>query len=139
MPTEAEWEFAARGGNESDGYNFAGGNYLWDVGWYYDNCQVDWPYEYQTEYGYHLVKQKYPNELGLYDMSGNVPEWCSDWYGPYSSSAQTNPTGPSAGTERVLRGGDFTSQEDECRTTFRSKSNPSNAIGGLRLVMSTKF
>ena len=139
LPTEAEWEFAARGGNESGNYRFAGGDYLWDLGWYRENCQVDWPYEYATEYGYHLVKDKYPNELGLYDMSGNVPEWCSDWYGPYGSSAQTNPTGPSNGSERVLRGGDFTSTEDECTVFYREKSDPSSAIGGLRLVLSTNF
>lgn len=96
LPTEAEWEYAARGGNKSKGYKYSGSNTLDNVGWYYNSGGKT-----------HPVGQKQPNELGLYDMSGNVWEWCQDWYGSYSSSSQTNPTGPSSGSYRVLRGGDW--------------------------------
>ena len=92
LPTEAEWEFAARGGNKSKGYKYSGSNKITDVA----RDDTDTPYKVAT---------KRPNELGLYDMSGNVSEWCQDWYGNYSASAQTNPTGPSSGTKRVHRGG----------------------------------
>lgn len=90
LPTEAEWEYAARGGRESNGYKYSGSNTVGDVAWF----------DYRSS-----VKSKQPNELGIYDMSGGVREWCSDWYGSYSSDAQTNPTGPSSGSDRVLRGG----------------------------------
>ena len=96
LPTEAEWEYAARGGNQSKGYKYSGSNTLDNVAWYYNSGGKT-----------HPVGQKQPNELGLYDMSGNVWEWCQDWYGSYSSSSQTNPTGPSSGSYRVLRGGDW--------------------------------
>ena len=98
LPTEAEWEYAARGGNRSRGYKYAGSNDLNSVAWYEDNSGN------QT----HEVGSKQPNELGLYDMSGNVTEWCQDWYDSkyYSSSPQSNPQGPSSGTYyRVIRGG----------------------------------
>ena len=95
LPTEAEWEYAARGGNRSRGYKYSGSNNPSDVSWDIDNSGD------KT----HPVGSKRPNELGLYDMSGNVYEWCSDWYGTYSSSSQTNPTGPSSGWGRVKRGG----------------------------------
>ena len=100
LPTEAEWEYAARGGNQSRGYKFAGSNNVDDVAWYEDN----------SGNSTHAVATKAPNELGLYDMSGNVKEWCNDWYGSYSSDDQTNPTGPSEPNERnerVTRGGDW--------------------------------
>ena len=102
LPTEAEWEYAARGGNKSKGYKYSGSNTIDDVAWYYDNA-----YNTSNNYGTHQVGTKSPNELGIYDMSGNVYEWCSDWYSSsyYSSSPSSNPTGPTSGSYRVLRGG----------------------------------
>lgn len=95
LPTEAEWEYAARGGNKSNGYKYSGSNTVNEVAWHSDNSDVH----------DHQVGTKAPNELGLYDMSGNVKEWCSDWYGFYSSMAQTDPIGPSSGSYRVVRNG----------------------------------
>ena len=116
LPTEAEWEFAARGGSRSRGYQYAGSNNLGDVGWYWDNAGR------KTQ----VVGQKTPNELGLYDMSGNVWEWCQDWYGDYSSSAQTNPTGPSTGSYRVGRGGSWVNDPQVCRVAGRDGYDPGN-------------
>lgn len=109
LPTEAEWEYAARGGNKSKGYKYSGSNTLDNVAWYTNNSSR------KT----HPVGQKQPNELGLYDMSGNVWEWCQDWYGSYSSSSQTNPTGPSSGSCRVLRGGSWVRNARRCRVSYR--------------------
>jgi formylglycine-generating enzyme required for sulfatase activity len=97
LPTEAEWEYAARGGVQSEGYVYAGSNKLDEVGWYNENAG------FKT----HTVGQKMPNELGLYDMSGNVWEWCADRYGDYPLEPQTNPKGPRGGTLRVYRGGSW--------------------------------
>ena len=128
MPTEAEWEYAARGGNRSKGYKYAGSDDLDEVGWYGDNSE-----EYT-----HPVGRKKPNELGLYDMSGNVFEWCQDWAGDYSSEAQTNPTGPQSGGYRVLRGGSFWNFAGYCRVSYRASHDPGDGRVnfGLRLVLS---
>ena len=125
LSTEAEWEFAARGGNRSAYTQYAGGRNLGSVAWYEGNSG-------NTT---HDVATKSPNELGLYDMSGNVWEWCQDWYGSYSSSAQTNPTGPSSGSYRVLRGGSWGSSARHCRVANRY-STPSYRGDdlGLRLA-----
>ena len=118
LPTEAEWEYAARGGHKSQGYEYTGSNNVDDVGWYEGNSGG------QT----HPVGQKQPNELGLYDMSGNMWEWCWDWYGKdyYASSPVSDPTGPSSGTgvyiadaDRARRGGSYREKSDVLRVTFR--------------------
>ena len=128
LPTEAEWEYAARGGSKSKGYRYSGSNDLDAVGWY-DNNSDD-----KT----HPVAQKQPNELGLYDMSGNVWEWCSDWYGSYSSSPQNNPQGPNSGSRRVLRGGSWSSIVRYCRVAMRTGGPPDGGgfHPGFRLVLS---
>ena len=118
LPTEAEWEFAARGGNNSRGYKYSGSNTVGDVAWYNSNRT-------------HPVGTKAANELGIYDMSGNVLEWCSDWFGSYSSNAQTNPTGPSSGSDRVLRGGSWYHDAIYARVSFRGYWNPGTRNFGL--------
>lgn len=127
LPTEAEWEFACRGGNNSRGYKYSGSNNLGSVAWYDDNSGG------QT----HPVATKAPNELGIYDMSGNVWEWCQDWYGDYSSNSQTNPTGASSGSRRVLRGGCWYGSAWGVRVSFRNRSTPGlrNILSGLRLAL----
>ena len=125
LPTEAEWEFAARGGNKSFGYKYAGGNIIGDVAWYDGNSTKT-----------HVVAQKQPNELGLYDMSGNVYEWCQDWFGSYSSAAQTNPTGPASASYRVARGGSYDFTAQGCRVSHRVGGDPTLLYRdvGLRLA-----
>ena len=128
MPTEAEWEYAARGGNRSKGYKYAGSDNLDEVGWYKDN----------SGYHTHPVGLKKPNELCLYDMSGNVWEWCQDWYGDYTNEAQTNPAGPQSGGFRVLRGGSDWYDARDCRVSGRFNGGPGLRYDsrGLRLVLS---
>ena len=128
LPTEAQWEYAARGGSKSRGYKYSGSNDVGNVAWYMDNTNVN---------GSHNVKTKSPNELGLYDMSGNVWEWCQDWYGSYSSGSQTNPTGASGGSSRVIRGGYWGSSAEGCRVSSRFYAPPSLRVGylGLRLAL----
>ena len=128
LPTEAEWEFAARGGNYSRHYKYSGSNYISDVAWYCDNSGN------RT----HPVGTKQANELGLYDMSGNVWEWCSDWYGSYSSYSQSNPTGATSGFGRVERGGNWCGLARYCCSSHRSYYAPGNSFDdlGLRLVLS---
>ncbi len=127
LPTEAEWEFAARGGNKSKGYKYSGSNTLDDVAWYNDNNIS------KT----HPVATKAPNELGLYDMSGNVWECCHDWSGGYNGGAQTNPTGPTSGSNRVYRGGSWFSNARRCRVSSRSNFSPSSSYSflGFRLAL----
>ena len=127
MPTEAEWEFAARGGNKSSGYKYSGSDNPDEVAWVESNSGG------KT----HPVGTKRPNELGLYDMSGNLWEWCQDWTGHYSSAEQTNPSGPEEGNHRIMRGGSWTYSQTFCRVSRRNYI--SNTIGvsncGLRLAM----
>ena len=126
LPTEAQWEYAARGGNKSKGYTYSGSDAEDDVAWYW----------YNSDRMTHPVKTKAPNELGIYDMSGNVWEWCSDWYGDYSSAAQTDPTGPATGSYRVRRGGSWDDIAASCRVAYRISGAPTNTINylGLRLA-----
>ena len=134
LPTEAEWEFAARGGNKSKGYKYSGSNTLDNVGWYWKNSgdrylsgtdkDWDWNKIKNNNGRTHPVKTKSPNELGIYDMSGNVYEWCQDWKGTYSSSVQTNPSGPSSGSYRVFRGGSWYYFAGRCRSSNRGDITP---------------
>ncbi len=127
LPTEAEWEYAARGGNKSRGYKYSGSNDLGSVAWYTNNSGS------KT----HDVKTKQANELGLYDMSGNVYEWCQDKWGDYKSGSQTNPNGPSSGSTRVVRGGCWGAGPQFCRSPYRASYNPSHGFDnlGLRLAL----
>ncbi|MDY5005984.1 MAG: formylglycine-generating enzyme family protein, partial [Prevotella sp.] len=128
LPTEAEWEYACRGGKKSRGYKYSGSNTIDDVAWYGGNSSE------MT----HPVGTKSPNELGIYDMTGNVWEWCQDRYGSYSSAAQTNPTGASSDSRRVYRGGGWSSNAWYCRSSYRFLSAPDYRTihQGLRLVLS---
>ena len=127
LPTEAEWEYAARGGKYSRGYKYSGSNNSDEVAWYGSNSGS------KT----HSVKTKKANELGLYDMSGNVWEWCNDWWGCYQSNSQTNPTGPSEGESRVLRGGGWCYFDMGVRVSRRDYLTPGyrHIIIGLRLAL----
>ena len=127
LPTEAEWEFAARGGNKSTGCKYSGSNAIDNVAWCGSNSEL------KT----HDVKTKSPNELGIYDMSGNAWEWCQDWKGDYSSYPQTNPTGPSSGLNRVNRGGCWGNYANGCRSSYRFSFTPSyrGSNLGLRLAL----
>ena len=128
LPTEAEWEYAARGGRKSRGYQYSGSFNISDVAWYNGNSGNK----------IHPVGMKQANELGVYDMSGNVCEWCQDWYGSYVSSSQTNPLGANSGSFRVCRGGSWYFDTGNCRSSFRSRGNPDTRSRylGFRLVLS---
>ncbi len=131
LPTEAEWEYAARGGNKSKGYRYSGSNNLDAVAWSRVNSGHN-----KT----HPVAEKQPNELGLYDMSGNVWEWCSDWYSDsyYRSSPKSGPKGPNSGASRVFRGGGWSSSGNGCRVAIRPGGHPYGSVDvvGFRLVVS---
>lgn len=136
LPTEAEWEFAAKGGNKSKGYKYSGGNDLKEVAWYERNAFIGKYYE-----SFCPIKHKKPNELGIYDMSGSVWEWCQDWYDEnyYSYSPKVNPTGPLDGVNKVCRGGDWGDDVRLLRLTCRSGDDPdyTDSLGcnGFRLVL----
>ncbi len=125
LPTEAEWEFAAIGGNKSKGYKYAGSNDLDCVAWYGRNSELQ-P---------HPTGQKQANELGLHDMNGNVWEWCSDWYGRYTFTPRTNPSGPSFGFCRVLRGGSCDSVDSSCRFRMANAPGDRHCYWGFRLAL----
>lgn len=129
LPTEAEWEYAAKGGNLSEGYIYSGSNTIEDVAWYENTCAKMRP-----------IKGKAANELGLYDMTGNVWEFCSDWYSSsyYSNSAVIDPTGPTTGSYRVRRGGSWKYGASSCRSTNRMSVSPTGRAGddiGFRLAL----
>ena len=128
LPTEAEWEYAARGGANSCGYKYSGSNIIDDVAWYTSTT---------NDSGTKPVGTKSPNELGIYDMSGNVFEWCEDWYGGYSEESQINPEGPSSGSDRMLRGGSWNGNARYCRVSSRSYYIPDYRYNssGFRLAL----
>lgn len=127
LPTEAEWEYAAQGGNRSKGYTFSGSNEVNDVAWYLGN----------SDNTIHAVATKKPNELGIYDMSGNVWEWCRDLWGDYSSEKQVNPTGATSGSKLVLRSGSWNFSDFFCRSKHRNSDTPDHTAShlGLRLAL----
>ncbi len=127
LPTEAEWEYAARGGNKSKGYRYSGSHNYSKVAW----CENDGSTET------HSVGTKKANELGIYDMSGNVYEWVNDWLGDYTDASETNPNGHSSGTYRIIRGGSWKEDARFVRVPYRLNELPGNKNNdlGFRLVL----
>lgn len=127
LPTEAEWEFAARGGNRTKGFRFAGGNRVDSVSWGLSNAG----------FRRHEVGQKLSNELGLYDMTGNVSEWCSDWYAPYHLGTEPNPQGPPIGQEKIMRGSSYSNCIENSYISHRYSAEPTEATNfcGMRLAL----
>lgn len=128
LPTEAQWEYAARGGKNAEGKKYAGSNVINEVAWYGSNRGIEYTFPCGT---------KQANALGIYDMTGNVWEWCKDWYSDnYRSNDNINPSGPTLGSERVLRGGSWTNAESDCRVTNRYKWSPDtrSSVFGFRVV-----
>ena len=126
LPTEAEWEYAARGGNKSKGYKYSGSNDIDEVAWYWGN----------SDEKVHPVGRKKPNELGIYDMSGNVWELCKDWFELYDDKPQTNPQGPDTGRCVVVRGGFWLGEAHFCRVSTRGQLCGKNQFMiGFRLVL----
>lgn len=131
LPTEAEWEYAAKGGKNTKKYKYAGSNNIDSVAIYYDNYG-------KKNFSNSVVMSKTPNELGIYDMSGNVYEWCGDWFGGYAPEAVTNPKGALTNSFRIVRGGGWRYKSKSCRVTARDYYNPtkkSQPFIGFRLVM----
>ena len=131
LPTEAEWEYAARGGNQSKGYRYSGSGRIDEVAWHQGSLKSTRP-----------VGTKKPNELGIFDMSGNVWEWCEDWYEKeyYHNTSSINPKGPSSGINRVLRGGCWTFHVDYCGVSSRFKDGPhiQSSLNGFRIALNSK-
>jgi formylglycine-generating enzyme required for sulfatase activity len=146
LPTEAEWENAAWGGQNAEGYKYAGSDALSEVGWFWQNSGDKWLPGTDDDWDGEKLKAnknktqpvggKKGNELGLYDMSGNVWEWCHDWYGDYPSSTQMNPTGPDSGFGRVLRGGSWFDDARLCRVASRDSVTPVDIYSDLGFRLS---
>lgn len=136
LPTEAEWEYAAKGGDESNNYPYAGSHDIYEVAWYRHNS-YDVDYNDSTDFGIHAVGTKLPNELGLYDMTGNVMEWCNDIYGNYIGGSQMNPAGEVDGEFYVLRGGSWFDNESKCSINTRVYATPNTRRfnSGFRLAL----
>ncbi len=141
LPTEAEWEFAARGGNLTHGYEYSGSDSINDIAWY--KATIPSPTLWTDGWGTQTVATKAPNELGIYDMCGNVDEWCYDWFDTYGVeplAPQTNPTGPETGNNRVMRGGNCITKAESIgimKVYYRQWQNPDarGNVRGFRLAL----
>jgi len=149
LPTEAEWEYAARGGDKSNGYKYSGSNNVDNVAWYYENSGTSRLNESTLNYNklksnksrMHKVGEKYPNELGAYDMSGNLSEWCLDWYGDFSDESVVDPKGPPLAGCRMIRGGGWMGGSRNCRVSNRDWCSPRERLIsiGFRVVLAPQI